>query len=222
MPQRLAIACALLALHTAQPAQRQALDARFIGNMAVAITDGTTTVISDFPYQSGYSSYMTYDAAEIRSATSATLVLITHRHSDHWEPSLFAKTSWSVAGPDDVVTGIAPARVVSLKSPAKFGAAQIEPIQTPHAGIGHYSYVVTWLGRRLYFSGDTESPEHLITLKNLDVAFVSPWLLRYVLKTGAKIDARQVVIYHHRSGERVAECAAACLVPRQGQAIAIR
>jgi L-ascorbate metabolism protein UlaG (beta-lactamase superfamily) len=222
MPQRLAIACTLLALHTAQSAQRPALDARFIGNMAVAITDGTTTLISDFPYQSGYSRYMTYDPAEIRSTTTATLSLITHRHPDHWEPSLFAKTTWRVAGPDDVITGIVPARVVSLRSPAAFGAAQIETIQTPHAGVGHYSYVVTWHGRRLYFSGDTESPEHLIRLRNLDVAFVSPWLFRSVLKAGAKMDARQVVIYHHEAGEKVPQCAAGCSVPKQGETLAIR
>ncbi len=155
MSNRLALAAALLALHATQPAQRPNLDARFIGNMAVALTDGTTTIVSDFPYQSGAFGYMTYDAAEIRSATSAMLALITHRHNDHWEPALFARTSWSVAGPDDVVAGIPAARVVRVRSGATFGAARIESIQTPHANVGHYSYVVTWHGRRIYFSGDT-------------------------------------------------------------------
>lgn len=222
MTSRLAIACVLLVVHTEQPVQGPKLDARFIGNMAVAITDGKTTLMSDFPYRSGYSRYMTYDPAEIRSATAATLSLITHRHPDHWEPSIFEKTNWSVAGPDDVVAGIAASRVVALKPSATFGAAQIEPIQTPHAGIGHYSYVVTWHGRRLYFSGDTESPDHLIRLGNLDVAFVSPWLLRAVLKAGGRIDAKQVVVYHHMPGETVPQCAAGCTLPRQGQTIPIR
>ena len=46
---------------------QQGLEARFIGNMAYAISDGTITLFSDFPYESGYSRYMTYDAREIRS-----------------------------------------------------------------------------------------------------------------------------------------------------------
>lgn len=43
----------VLAPVTVQP--RPTLEARFVGNMAYAITDGTTTLMSDFPYQSGYS-----------------------------------------------------------------------------------------------------------------------------------------------------------------------
>jgi hypothetical protein len=34
-------------------AQTPSLEARFVGNMAFAISDGSTTVMTDFPYQSG-------------------------------------------------------------------------------------------------------------------------------------------------------------------------
>ncbi len=152
---------------------RSVLDARFLGNMAFAISDGTTTLMSDLPYQSGYSRYMTYDPAQIRSATAATLSLITHRHLDHWEPALFGATSWKIAGPADVIAGIDPSRVVTLAGGA-FGPIRIEAIETPHASVGHYSYIVTWHDRRLYFTGDTESTEALLAARNLDVAFVSP------------------------------------------------
>lgn len=74
-------------------------------------------------------------------------------------------------------------------------------------------------GRRLYFSGDTESPAHLIVLRELDVAFVSPWLYRAVLKAGGRVDARRVVIYHHESTEAVPECRQGCHVPRQGETL---
>jgi hypothetical protein len=74
MTSRLAIAGVTLVLHAGPSTQRPALDARFIGNMAVAVTDGTTTLMSDFPYQSGYSRYMTYDPAAIDFARSATTV----------------------------------------------------------------------------------------------------------------------------------------------------
>lgn len=61
------------------------LEVRFIGNMAVAVTDGTVTLVTDFPYESGYSGYMTYAPSAIRSTTGTTLALITHRHRDHWD-----------------------------------------------------------------------------------------------------------------------------------------
>jgi L-ascorbate metabolism protein UlaG (beta-lactamase superfamily) len=203
-------------------AQPATLHARFIGNMAFAIDDGTTTLMTDFPYQSGYSVYMTYRADQIRSDTSRTLALITHRHADHWERALFDRTDWHVAGPTDVVRDAAPARVVPLTPGATFGALQIEAIETPHANIGHYSYVVTWQGRRLYFSGDTESTAHLTGVAKLDVAFMSPWLYRSALTRGVTIDARRIVIYHHASGEQVPECRGNCFVPRQGDSLDIR
>jgi L-ascorbate metabolism protein UlaG (beta-lactamase superfamily) len=201
------------------PQSRPALEARFVGNMAFAITDGTVTLMSDFPYQSGYSVYMEYDAREIRSTTSSTLSLITHRHGDHWEPSLFTKTDWKVAGPADVTSGISADRIVPIeKGSARFGPIQIEAIATPHASIGHHSYVVTWHGRRLYFSGDTESAASLLAARNLDVAFVSPWQYRAASKLG-RIDAKRIVIYHHQAGEQINDCRETCSVPRQGEVL---
>ncbi len=195
------------------------LEARFIGNMAFSITDGSFTLMSDFPYASGaVRGYMTYDAAEVRSATSSTLSLITHRHGDHWSAPVFADTSWMVLGPADVTTGLAPGRVVPVSTHVPYGPLRIDVIETPHAQIGHYSYVVTWHGRRLYFSGDTESPAHLVALKSLDVAFVSPWLLGSATRSGG-IDAKRVIVYHHTTGEVVPHCRTGCSVPRQGETL---
>jgi L-ascorbate metabolism protein UlaG (beta-lactamase superfamily) len=212
----------LLTAWSALAVQRPVLEARFIGNMAFAITDGTTTVMTDFPYRSGYSVYMTYPREEIRSPTSATLSLITHRHPDHWDRELFAETPWRVAGPGAVVNGVDASRVVALTAPATFGPVRIEPLQTPHADVGHYSYVLTWHGRRLYFSGDTEDIAHVVALRNLDVAFVSPWLFRAVIRGGRKIDARRIVIYHHQAGEAVPECQSECAIPKQGDTLKIQ
>lgn len=168
-------------------AQPPSLDARFIGNMAWAITDGSFTLMTDFPYDSGaVRGYMTYNASEIRSATTETLSLITHRHGDHWSPTLFPKTGWKVVGPRDVTVGMPTDRIVPVSMRFPHGPLVIDAIETPHANIGHYSYVVAWHGRRLYFSGDTEEPGHLIALEDLDVAFVSPWLYRAVLKRGGR------------------------------------
>jgi L-ascorbate metabolism protein UlaG (beta-lactamase superfamily) len=209
----------ILALLTV--AQRPALDVRFIGNMAVSLTDGTVTVITDFPYESGYDGAMTYAASEIRSSTNTTLALITHRHRDHWLAALFTPTAWKVAGPSDVTAGLPADRIVPLGATTTFGPVTIERVETPHADVGHHSYIVTWHGRRMYFSGDTESPDSLAAAKNLDAAFVSSWLYRSALRRGVRIDAKQIVIYHHHPGERVAKCGSGCSVPQQGQRIRI-
>jgi L-ascorbate metabolism protein UlaG (beta-lactamase superfamily) len=195
-----------------------ALQARFIGNMAVAITDGTTTVITDFPYQSGASGYMTYPASEIRSSTAVTIALITHGHADHWAPALFERTAWKLIGPRDVASTVAADRRLDPRALAAPNL-RIDPIATPHAGVGHDSYLVTWHGRRLYFTGDTESLDALVAANDLDAAFVSPWLFREALARGRTIDARRIVIYHHRAGETVPQCTGSCETPRQGDTL---
>lgn len=222
----LAFFLALIPAHASTTAQsRQALEARFIGNMAYAISDGRTTLFSDFPYQSGYSRYMTYPRAEIRSSTPRSLALITHRHRDHWEPVLFRAMNWSVIGPADAVQDADSARVVkALPVPASrqavtFEGISIDALPTPHAGIGHYSYIVTWHDQRLFFSGDTEDPEALLGATNLDVAFVSPWLFQSASRTG-KIDAKRIVIYHQEATQTaVSGCSGTCSVPKQGDVI---
>jgi L-ascorbate metabolism protein UlaG (beta-lactamase superfamily) len=202
--------------------QRSPLQARFIGQMAFSITDGSVRLVTDFPYQVGYVDAPAYSAAELGGGSSSTLALITHRHLDHWEPALFVKTGWKVAGPADVTAGLPAARVLALQGPTTFGPLRIDPIETPHARIGHYSYIVTWRGKRLYFSGDTTEPRSAVEARNLDVAFVSPWLFRAIAGRGARIDARRVVIYHHAAGDQMPGCGAGCVVPRQGETIEIQ
>jgi L-ascorbate metabolism protein UlaG (beta-lactamase superfamily) len=218
---------ALLVTCSSGSAQTQStLEARFIGNMAYAISDGTVTLFTDFPYESGYSRYMTYEGREIRSRTPRSLALITHGHRDHWEAALFSATDWSVIGPADAVRGAAASRVVrSLpvapeRQGVTFEGLSIDAVPTPHAGIGHYSYLVTWHGLRLYFTGDTDDAEALLNAKNLDVAFVSPWLFERARKNGRPIDARRIVIYHQELDQTaVPGCSGTCSVPKQGDVL---
>jgi L-ascorbate metabolism protein UlaG (beta-lactamase superfamily) len=211
---------ALFVLMLLTPAQRPRLEARFIGQMAFAITDGSVTVMTDFPYQLGYAGAPRFESGEVRS-TPNTLALITHTHADHWEPQLFAGTNWKVLAPADATKGIAADRVVAPSPRVSFGPVEIEPLETPHARIGHYSYLVTWHGRRLYFTGDTDSIDALVAARNLDVAFVSPWLFRSIVKAGARVDSKLVVIYHHEMGQDVPGCDLKCVVPRQGYTLRI-
>jgi L-ascorbate metabolism protein UlaG (beta-lactamase superfamily) len=199
-----------------------ALKARFIGRMALAITDGTVTLMSDFPYEQGYDRSDAYDMRELEAATTPTLALVTHRHRDHWEPGLFARTGWKVIAPRDATEGLPQDRVLPLSRSIAFEGIVVEPIVTPHANIGHHSYVVTWRGKRLYFSGDTESVDHLTHLENIDVAFMSSWLYGTTQRSGRRVEAKRIVIYHRYPGERPpAACTGTCSAPAQGDTFVI-
>ena len=99
-----------LALLTQTPAP---LTLTFIGNEAVQITDGSTTLVSDFPYRSGYAGYMTYDFGTV-APPGKVLCLITHRHPDHFEPSLLARTSWQVMAPGEPLGPVESPRALPL------------------------------------------------------------------------------------------------------------
>ncbi|HKD16252.1 MAG TPA: MBL fold metallo-hydrolase [Thermoanaerobaculia bacterium] len=203
-------------LLAAQPAR---LTATFIGNMAFAITDGKSTIYTDFPYDPGAFGYMTYDFAKVPKASPA-LCLITHGHRDHFDPALFARMDAKVIAPPDLEATLPRDRVVPDAPRMTFRDVVIEPIRTPHGTIDHRSYLVTWNGLRLYFTGDTDSTEALLAAKNLDVAFVSPWILGEVHEQGKRIDARRVIVYHHRPGETPPTFQNA-VAPRQGEVLVL-
>lgn len=194
------------------------MQVRFIGNQAVAIRDSTLTLVSDFPYESGAFGYHTYRRDDVTLA-GAVLLLITHSHRDHFDATAPRDAGWRVLGPADVTRRFAAGAAVVRDSVVRHGPLVVRPIRTPHAGLEHYSYRVEWRGRAFYFVGDTDDPAALLAQRNLDMAFVTPWLWQAVRERGARIDARRVVIYHHTARDRVAGCAANCLVPAQGDSI---
>lgn len=194
--------------------------ARFIGNMAVQLTDGRVTLRTDFPYQSGAFGYMSWSDALVPEPVGETLCLVTHAHRDHFLPAQAARYCTRLAGPADVRAAL-PERALELASPLAFGPLAITPLRTPHGPLEHYSYLVEWHGLRLYFSGDTDDAAALLRQRALDVAFVSPWLLRSIASRGKRIDARRVVVYHHQQDEAVPEIQGREL-PRQGDELVFR
>jgi len=196
-------------------AQAPELQVTFIGNEAVQISDGRRTLVSDFPYQSGYSRYMTYDRSKL-TFDREVIALITHRHFDHFLPTEPRGNGWQVVGPREVVQKL-PDGKPAADGIMHVGDIRIQPMRTPHADVEHYSYRVEWHGASFYFPGDTEDPKTLLAQKGLDIAFVTPWLWGKVLSSGARIDAKQIVIYHHEAGETIAGCTGSCRVPAQGE-----
>lgn len=213
------LAAALLAAATlAEPAE---IRARFIGNMAFQLSDGRVTLRTDFPYESGYSGYMTWSDALVPPATGETLCLITHSHRDHFLASLAPRYCPNLVGPAEVTKALFPERARPMATEVRFGPVVIRPLATAHARLEHYSYLVEWSGLRFYFTGDTDDLAELVRQKGLDVAFVSPWLLSSAAKAGRRIDARRIVVYHHERDESVAEIQGREL-PRQGDELVFR
>lgn len=195
---------------------QDSLTIRFIGNEAVSLSDGRLTIVTDFPYQPGYSNYHTYPDSAL-NLRGPVVAVITHRHRDHFAAERFLPTDWRIVGPREVTKSLPAARVIPLDSVVRIGDAVLRPIATEHAGVEHYSWLLEWKGRRFFFVGDTENPATLLASGPLDIAFVSSWLLQAARRGGSEVPARQVVLYHHVDPAR--ERCAPCVVPTQGATI---
>lgn len=196
-------------------ADRAGLHAEFIGNEAFRITDGTTTLFSDFPYESGAFGYMKYDESKLQPV-ERSYCLFTHGHSDHFAPGLISKIGCTVIGPQSVLMLAKGARTIAPSQKISLPEFTVTPFKTDHDATEHYSYLVEWHGKRLYFSGDTESTAELKSQHSVDVLFITPWLLKYAQAQNALPRAKQMFVYHHHTGEKVESCSK-CIVPSQDQ-----
>jgi L-ascorbate metabolism protein UlaG (beta-lactamase superfamily) len=194
----------------------------FIGNAAVHLTDGQTTLVTDFPYRSGAFGYMTYEMKRLPPLEGAA-VLITHAHADHFAPELFRPRAMKLIGPPQLARAVPGGQEAAPGKPVRHGDFEILAFVTPHGQVEkveHSSYLVTWRGRKLYFSGDTESDEALLKMRGLDVAFVSPWLLFGAAKNGKRVDAKKIIVYHHRADQTKPPYPGS-VVPKQGEVFTI-
>jgi L-ascorbate metabolism protein UlaG (beta-lactamase superfamily) len=186
----------------------------FVGNMAVHLSDGQAAILTDFPYESGYSGYMQWQKAQVPGGPRP-LCVITHSHRDHFRRDLAGEYCGALLGPADATKGFG-GDVLPISDAVASRGATIRPIRTDHAGLEHYSYRLSWHGRDFYFTGDTDDTSALLAQKDLDVAFVSPWLLDAVRKAGKRVDAKRVVVYHHEAGTKDSPYPGA-RVPAQGE-----
>ena len=205
--------CTLASVLVPASESKTTLTFRFIGNEAFEISDGSTTLLSDFPYEPGAFGYMEYKFDDVRPSGNV-ICLITHEHRDHFDASLFLSQDWSVFAAPGITKGLPEERVIAFQDTVRIGALEIQAIKTPHTQ-HHYSYIVTWHGVRMYFTGDTESPESLLAAEELDVAFVSPWLLETIADSKEAIDAARIIVYHHTASQTVKRHQDA-IVPKQG------
>ena len=114
----------------------------------------------------------------------ADYILITDIHGDHMAPAVvdkLRKPGTVILAPQAVADKVTGCTVISNGENKTIGSFKVEAIpmynltperQQYHAKGRGNGYVVTYGGKRIYFSGDTEGIPEMKALRNIDVAFV--------------------------------------------------
>ena len=127
--------------------------------------------------------------ADFTGLPPADLILITHEHGDHVDMDQasikkVSKTDTQIWTPATVAKFVTNAGVMGNGETKKLGNWTIEAVPAynlvrgPQAGSFFHpkgngnGYVLTYGGKRFYFSGDTEATPEMKALKNIDVAFI--------------------------------------------------
>jgi len=151
----------------------------------------------------------------------ADLILLTDIHGDHMDADSIAKVSKAgteIWAPAAVAKTVTAAKVISNGETKNWGGFTIEAIamynmkRGPSAGTFYHDkgrgngYVLTYGGKRFYFSGDTEGVPEMRALRNIDVAFVC-MNLPYTMPPDEAADAvkafhpKIVIPYHYRGSD---------------------
>lgn len=179
-------------------AQTKEINVTFNGNAGFHLTDGNTEIYFDYPYKSGAFGYMTYDVNELNKIKDNSIFIFTHKHGDHYSKKLVKKREGKV------YAGRNRKKINKLeKSIPDF---KITSYKTKHNfSFKHYSYVIEWHGKKFFVSGDTEHPETIGLIKDIDYAFIPPWILYYAKEKNISIDAKNKVLYHLYPNEDLEE-----------------
>jgi L-ascorbate metabolism protein UlaG (beta-lactamase superfamily) len=153
--------------------------------------------------------------------SKADLILITDIHGDHMDPDAIkaiSKPGTEIISSPAVAQTVTTAKPISNGETKTWQAWTIEAIPAYNVkrgpapgklfhdkGRGN-GYVLTYGGKRFYFSGDTEGVPEMRALKNIDVAFVC-MNLPYTMPPEEAADAvkafhpKIVIPYHYRGSD---------------------
>ena len=151
----------------------------------------------------------------------ADLILITDIHGDHMDPDSIrevSKADTEIFAPTAVVQTVTTAQPISNGESKTWQGWTVEAIPAYNLkrgpapgklfhdkGRGN-GYVLTYGGKRFYFSGDTEGVPEMRALKNIDVAFIC-MNLPYTMPPDEAADAvkafhpKVVIPYHYRGSD---------------------
>ena len=112
----------------------------------------------------------------------ATLILVTHTHSDHYAPADIAKvrnTQTRFIAPPDVVKtygsgqAIAPGQTIDVAGLRVIAVASYNISKTNHPKASNWVGFIVEIGsKRLYVAGDTDLTPEMKALTDIDVAFL--------------------------------------------------
>ena len=191
------------------PTAQGDLEITFLGHASLMMTFGGRTIHVD-PYG---------DVADYGSLPKADLVLVTHEHFDHLDPSALKAIlkkdtvvvgSKSCAGklPGAVILANGESRTAvgfSVKAVPAYNIlherSKGNPFHPKSAGNG---YVVTFGDKQVYIAGDTENTPEMKALRGIDIAFL-PMNLPFTMSPEQVADAarafRPKILYPYHTGE---------------------
>jgi L-ascorbate metabolism protein UlaG (beta-lactamase superfamily) len=159
--------------------------------------------------------------AKLSGLPKADLILITDIHGDHMDPASIkevSKAETEILAPPAVVQTVTAAKPMGNGETKNWQGWTIDAVPAYNLkrgpapgklfhdkGRGN-GYVLTYGGKRFYFSGDTEGVPEMRALKNIDVAFVC-MNLPYTMPPGEAADAvktfhpKIVIPYHYRGSD---------------------
>lgn len=189
----LLLVVSMLFLSTSSYAQTDSISIRFISNCGLHISDGTADIYVDFPYRSGAFNYSEFDASEIDAIQDSSILLFTHTHGDHYsrknvrrvvnEKNAVRYGKWNIDELTNLENELSDFSIKAIKNKHQFS-------------FSHFSYLITWHGKRIFLAGDAESTASVLNETNLDWAFIPIWILMSVMEEEATIDSKMIGIYH--------------------------
>ena len=165
--------------------------------------------------------YLAAKPVDFTGKPKADLILITDIHGDHMDPDsikAISKAGTEILAPPAVVQTVTTGKTIANGETKTWQDWTIQAIPAYNLqrgpapgklfhdkGRGN-GYVLTYGGKRFYFSGDTEGVPEMRALKNIDVAFVC-MNLPYTMPPDEAAEAvkafhpKIVIPYHYRGSD---------------------